>query len=55
MVGRGNTITMLTLSYIQMHVAPAASAATAKPCRRDLVWNESRFGTVHTLAARRMR
>lgn len=55
MVRRGNTIDMPTLSYIRMHVAPAAQAATAKPYRRDLVWNESRFGTVPTLAARRMR
>ena len=55
MVGRGKTITMLTLSYIRMHVAPAAQAATAKPCRRDLVWTESRFGTDYPLAERRMR
>jgi hypothetical protein len=55
MVRRGNTITMLTLSYTRMHIATAAQAATAKPCRRDLVWNESRFGTEFPLAARRMR
>jgi hypothetical protein len=46
---------MLTLSHIRMTLAYAAQAATAKPCRQDLVWNEVRFGDVSTLAARRMR
>ena len=46
---------MLTRAHIRLTVAYAAQAATAKPCRQDLVWNESRLGTVTTLAARRMR
>jgi hypothetical protein len=46
---------MLTLSHIRKSLAYAAPAATAMPCRQDLVWNESRFGTMTTLAERRMR
>jgi hypothetical protein len=46
---------MLTRGHIRLTVAYAAQAATAKPCRQDLVWDESRFGNVSTLAARRMR
>jgi hypothetical protein len=46
---------MLTMSHIRLTVAYAGQPATAKPCRHDLVWNESRFGTATTLAARRMR
>jgi hypothetical protein len=46
---------MLTLSHIRSSVAYAAQPATAKPCRRDLVWNENRFGNVTTLAERHMR
>jgi hypothetical protein len=46
---------MMALSHIRSSVAYAAQAATAKPCRQDLVLNEGRFGNVPTLAARRMR
>jgi hypothetical protein len=46
---------MLTMSHNRLSIVYAAQAATAKPCRQDLVWNEDRFGTVSTLAARRMR
>ena len=46
---------MLTMSHTRRFVVYAAQAATAKPCRRDLVWNESRSGNVPTLAVRRMR
>ena len=46
---------MLTMSHTRTSLAPAAQAATAKPYRRDLVLDESRFGNLTTLAARRMR
>jgi hypothetical protein len=56
MVRGGNTRPiMLKRMNIHISVAEAASAAMAKPCRQDLVPNEGRFGTLPTLAARRMR